>query len=68
MHEITDDIRSLAGGAGTKLGTGGMITKINAVEIAYEADIDVVLMNGQHPKALYDLFEDKQVGTIFAKS
>lgn len=68
VHEITDDIRSLAGGAGTKLGTGGMITKINAVEIAYEADIDVVLMNGQHPKALYDLFEDKQVGTIFAKS
>ena len=68
VHEITDDIRSLAGGAGTKLGTGGMITKINAVEIAYEADIDVVLMIGQHPKALYDLFEDKQGGSIFAKS
>ncbi len=67
VHEITDDIRALAGGAGTKLGTGGMITKINAVEIAYEADIDVVLMNGQHPKALYDLFDDKQVGTIFSK-
>ena len=67
VHEITDDIRALAGGAGTKLGTGGMITKINAVEIAYEADIDVVLMNGQRPKALYDLFDDKQVGTIFSK-
>lgn len=68
VNEITDEIRGLAGGAGTKLGTGGMITKINAVEIAYEAGIDVVLMNGQHPKALYDLFEDKQVGTIFAGS
>lgn len=68
VNEITDEIRALAGGAGTKLGTGGMITKINAVEIAYEAGIDVVLMNGQHPKALYDLFEDKQVGTIFAGS
>ena len=68
VNEITDEIRGLAGGAGTKLGTGGMITKINAVEIAYEAGIDVVLMKGQHPKALYDLFEDKQVGTIFAGS
>lgn len=68
VYEITDEIRGLAGGAGTKLGTGGMITKINAVEIAYEAGIDVVLMNGQHPKALYDLFEDKPVGTIFARS
>lgn len=68
VNEITDEIRSLAGGAGTKLGTGGMITKINAVEIAYEAGIDVVLMNGKHPKALYNLFEDKPVGTIFARS
>lgn len=68
VNEITDEIRGLAGGAGTKLGTGGMITKINAVEIAYEAGIDVVLMNGQHPKALYDLFEDKQIGTIFSGS
>lgn len=68
VNEITDEIRALAGGAGTKLGTGGMITKINAVEIAYEAGIDVVLMNGQHPKALYDLFEDKQIGTIFSGS
>lgn len=67
VNEITDEIRGLAGGAGTKLGTGGMITKINAVEIAYEAGIDVVLMNGKHPKALYDLFEDKPVGTIFAR-
>ena len=65
VHEITEDIRSLAGGVSTKLGTGGMITKINAVEIAYEAGIDVVLMNGQHPKKLYDLFEEKTVGTVF---
>ena len=67
VHEITDDIRALAGGAGTKLGTGGMITKLNAVEIAYDSDIDVVLMNGQHPKTLYDLFDGKTVGTFFCK-
>ena len=67
VHEITDDIRALAGGAGTKLGTGGMITKLNAVEIAYDSDIDVVLMNGQHPKTLYDLFDGNTVGTFFCK-
>lgn len=65
VHEIDDTIRNLAGGAGSKFGTGGMITKINAVEIAYESGIDVVLMNGKRPKRLYDLFEDKQVGTLF---
>ena len=65
---ITDDIRSLAGGAGSALGTGGMATKIKAVEIAHAVDIDVVLMNGKNPHKLYDLFEDKPVGTLFAKT
>ncbi len=65
VHEITEDIKTLAGGVTTKFGTGGMVTKINAVEIAYEAGIDVVLMNGKHPEKLYDLFEDKDVGTLF---
>ena len=65
VHEIDDAIRDLAGGAGSKFGTGGMKTKIHAVEIAYEAGIDVVLMNGRRPRRLYDLFEDKPVGTLF---
>ena len=63
VNEITDDIRALAGGVTTKFGTGGMVTKLNAVEIAYEAGIDVVIMNGKQPKKLYDLFEDKSTGT-----
>lgn len=67
VGRITDDIRELAGGAGSALGTGGMATKIKAVEIAHAADIDVVLMNGKNPRKLYDLFEDKPVGTIFVK-
>ncbi|MFG6393211.1 MAG: glutamate 5-kinase [Lachnospiraceae bacterium] len=65
VHEITEDIKALAGGVTTKFGTGGMITKINAVEIAYKAGIDVVIMNGKQPEKLYDLFENKDVGTLF---
>ena len=67
VREISEDIHAVAGGAGTKFGTGGMATKIHAVEIAYESDIDVVLMNGKQPKKLYELFEDKPVGTLFHK-
>ncbi len=65
VHEITEDIKALAGGVTTKFGTGGMVTKINAVEIAYKAGIDVVIMNGKQPEKLYDLFENKDVGTLF---
>ena len=68
VHKIDADIHAVAGGAGTKLGSGGMKTKIEAVEIAYESDIDVVLMNGVYPKKLYDLFEDKPTGTLFCRT
>jgi len=65
VEEITPEIESVAGGAGSKLGTGGMSTKINAGKIAVEAGIDMVIMNGRNPELLYDLFENKEVGTIF---
>ena len=56
VEEITDEIRALAGGAGTKLGTGGMITKINAAEIAVNSGIDMIILNGKNPDNLYYLF------------
>lgn len=65
VEKIDDDILALAGSAGSKLGTGGMITKIHAAQIANNAGFDMVIMNGSNPDLLYDLFEDKQVGTIF---
>ena len=65
VEEITPEIESVAGGAGTNLGTGGMSTKINAAKIAVEAGIDMVIMNGNAPELLYDLFENKEIGTIF---
>ncbi|MBP3746022.1 MAG: glutamate 5-kinase [Ruminococcus sp.] len=65
VEEITPEIERVAGGAGTSLGTGGMSTKINAAKIATDAGIDMVIMNGRDPEKLYDLFEDKEIGTIF---
>jgi len=65
VDEITDEIRSIAGGTGSSLGSGGMITKINAAEIATGAGIDMVILNGRNPSVLYDLFDGKQAGTVF---
>ncbi len=66
VEEISDDIRRLAGGAGSKLGTGGMITKINAAEIALEAGIDMIIVNGKDPDNLYAIFdENERPGTLF---
>lgn len=65
VEKITPEIESVAGGAGTSLGTGGMSTKINAAKIAGNAGIDMIIMNGKNPDLLYDLFEDKELGTLF---
>jgi len=42
-----------------------MSTKITAAKIATNAGIDMVIMNGRDPEKLYDLFEDKEIGTLF---
>ncbi len=65
VTKIDSYIEDIAGGAGSSLGTGGMSTKINAAKIASQAGIDMVIMNGKNPEKLYDLFEDKSVGTLF---
>ena len=65
VDKIDDEIRALAGGAGTVLGTGGMITKINAAEIAVENGIDMIILNGKNPDNLYYLFENGNLGTLF---
>lgn len=65
VHELTPEILSLAGGKGSSLGTGGMKTKLHAAEICMEAGCEMVILNGENPALLYDLFDGKQVGTRF---
>ncbi len=66
VDEITEDVEALAGDPGTKLGTGGMKTKIIAAKIATGGNVDMVIANGENPDALYDIIEGKDfVGTKF---
>lgn len=65
VDKIDDEILALAGGSGTSRGTGGMITKLHAAEIATEAGIDTVVMNGSDPEELYKLLDGRQTGTLF---
>ncbi len=62
---ITPEIEALAGGKGSALGTGGMITKLHAAKIAAEAGIPTVILNGNDPDLLYDVMEGRSVGTRF---
>ncbi len=68
VREINDDIVALCGGAGTERGTGGMVTKIHAAQIAGEAGIPTVIMNGADPADMYKLIDGHSIGTVFTVS
>ena len=65
VEEITPEIEMLAGGAGSALGTCGMLTKVTAAKRATEAGVDMIITNGAHAEVLYDIVEGKPVGTRF---
>lgn len=65
VDEINDEILALAGGSGTSRGTGGMITKLHAAQIATAAGINTVVMNGSDPEDIYKLIDGRQIGTLF---
>ena len=65
VEEITPELMELAGGAGSKQGTGGMTTKLLAAQIAIAAGCDMVIANGKKPEILYKIVEGEAVGTRF---
>ena len=67
VEEVTPEIETLAGGAGSNRGTGGMITKLHAAKIANQAGVDMVLATGKDPRILLDILEGKNVGTLFKR-
>ena len=65
IHEISDEILALAGGSGTNLGTGGMVTKLQAEKICMSCGCAMVITNGNDPNHLYDILDGKPIGTTF---
>lgn len=65
VESITEEMLEAAGGSGSKVGTGGMKTKLEAAKYATDRGIDVVVMSGENPKDIYKIFENQQLGTFF---
>lgn len=69
IEKIDEGVYSLAGGAGSRRGTGGMKTKLQAASLATSQGTDAIITNGKNPEALYEIMKGQPVGTLFvAKS
>ena len=67
INKIDDDIIALAGGSGGNLGTGGMVTKLQAAKICLACGCDMIIANGNKPNNLYDIVDGKNIGTTFTE-
>ena len=64
VESIDDELLCAAGGAGTSRGTGGMRSKLLAARRATGAGIHTVILKGDRPANLYDVLEDRALGTL----
>lgn len=65
VDSIDGDIMSLANGAGTARGTGGMITKLDAAKLVTSHGIDMYINLGKYPERLYEILSGVDTGTRF---
>lgn len=66
VERVTPSIRKAASGAGTRFGSGGMITKLEAASSAARSGAVTVLCNGQTGGILERLIGGQHFGTLFA--
>jgi glutamate 5-kinase len=66
VTNITPELRAMAAGP-TKQGRGGMVTKLEAAQIAMQVGT-AVIANGTQPDVLARIFRGEPIGTVFDSS
>ncbi|HEX7556145.1 MAG TPA: glutamate 5-kinase [Leptolinea sp.] len=63
--EIPDEYWAAAGGSQNGLGTGGMVTKLLAADLARRAGVKVIIASGSEPDVILKTAAGKDLGTLF---
>ena len=65
VRAITPELEAMAKPTGSFLGTGGMVSKLQAAKIALASGFNLVLADGHEPEILLDIVAGREVGTHF---
>ncbi|KAG5873904.1 hypothetical protein JTB14_009921 [Gonioctena quinquepunctata] len=69
LHTFTSDLRhKIEYGQKSKVGTGGMDSKVNAATWALDRGVSVVICNGMMDKAIKSIMSGRKVGTFFTEN
>jgi glutamate 5-kinase len=65
VTDINGEIEKLAGEAGSKLGTGGMTTKIQAARVAMNSGFPMIIAHGKEDNVITRIADGEALGTLF---
>jgi glutamate 5-kinase len=65
VHRIDDQVMALVGRSKSRLGSGGMQSKLQAVQMVTDSGEVAVIASGLKPKCLIRLIDGKKLGTVF---
>lgn len=66
VENLDDNLLNMGKGtSGSKVGTGGMATKLTAAQIASAAGVDMVIANGADFHIIHKITEGRRYGTLF---
>lgn len=65
VDRIDSEIEKKASNAFGELGTGGMITKIEAARLATASGVTVIIADGREPEIILKLVSGESIGTLF---
>ena len=60
-------LEEMAGGAGSSLGKGGMLTKVLAAKISVQTGATTIIASGKEPNVLVRLYQGESIGTLLSK-
>ena len=68
VEKLDDHLMKMGkGSTGSKVGTGGMATKLSAARIATGAGADMVIANAADLDVIYEILNGEEKGTLFAE-
>ena len=65
ISAINPDVFALAGGAGSREGTGGMLTKLQAAQVATRSGVTTIIAQGSEPNVIARIMAGENLGTRF---
>ncbi|MBN2435123.1 MAG: glutamate 5-kinase [Spirochaetes bacterium] len=65
VHKIDENIRAMAGGSGSRYGTGGMQTKINAADKVIKSGEMMVIASAAEKSVIERIVSGEKLGTLF---